>query len=116
MNEIATEKQLDSCLEASKDGPVFLFKHSTRCPISAAANSRVSSYEEKRGDGAPPVYVIKVVESRDISNEAAQRLEVQHKSPQLILVKNGEAVWSASHHSINEERMEEAAAEHGQAG
>jgi bacillithiol system protein YtxJ len=33
-----------------------------------------------------------------------------HQSPQLILVKNGEAAWDTSHHMINADSINEALA------
>ena len=93
----------------SKDKPLYILKHSTRCPISGSAYGRVQEYEESRGPESLPVYMVKVIESRPVSNAIAERLNVAHKSPQVILVKDGESVWSASHHGITVERLEEAA-------
>jgi bacillithiol system protein YtxJ len=106
MEEITSQEQLDAALEQSNEQPVFLFKHSTACPISAGANDRVRQYVQ--ADDAAPVYLVKVIESRPVSNAVAERLGVAHKSPQVILVRNGEAQWDASHHGVRAERMAEA--------
>jgi len=95
-------------LEASSEKPVFVYKHSTGCPISRAAHSRVSEYENKTNGEGPDIYFVKVIESRPVSNQIAEDLGVQHRSPQMILVKDKAPVWSASHHSIRGERMQKA--------
>jgi bacillithiol system protein YtxJ len=75
------------------------------------AFSRVESYEREAGEGGPPVFLVKVIESRPVSNAVAERLGVEHKSPQLILLLDGAARWSASHYEITVDRIREAVAE-----
>jgi bacillithiol system protein YtxJ len=102
-------EELDGVLAESHEAPLILFKHSTRCPISTAANQRV---EQFIGGGAEtPVVMVKVVESRPLSNAIAEKLGVTHQSPQVILVKGGQAVWNASHHQIGPKELTEAIAE-----
>lgn len=113
MEELQSEEDLARVMEASRERPVFLFKHSTACPISAAACREVESYRDATGDaGRPDIYMVKVIESRPISNQIAEDLGVPHRSPQLILVKNGQAVWNGSHHGINRTTIAEAARAH----
>jgi bacillithiol system protein YtxJ len=38
---------------------------------------------------------------RDISNAIAMQLSVHHESPQIFVIKNGQAVFHESHHSID---------------
>ena len=52
-------------------------------------------------DGAPEVRMVKVIESRPVSNAIAEALGVEHKSPQLILVRERKALWSTSHFDIS---------------
>jgi bacillithiol system protein YtxJ len=107
MQEIIDESGLDAALEASQSSPIFLFKHSTACPISAKAYQEVA--RAAKDEATPPFYLVLVIESRVVSNAIAKRLGVIHKSPQLILVEHGEAKWDASHYEINAERIAEAA-------
>ncbi len=101
MNELLTLDDLTAALDASGTAPIFLFKHSTRCPISSGAYQRVQRYLAEASPGTPVFYLIKVIESRPVSNEIASRLGVQHQSPQLILVRNHRAVWDTSHGGID---------------
>jgi bacillithiol system protein YtxJ len=107
MQEIIDESGLDAALEASNSDPIFLFKHSTACPISAAAYQEVK--RAAKDEVTPPLYLVLVIESRIVSNAIAKRLGVIHKSPQLILVDRGEAKWDVSHYEIKAERIAEAA-------
>lgn len=113
MQEIQNEEQLGQAVAASEGQPVFLFKHSTRCPISAGAKRNVDAYLEKTPD-APPFHMINVVESRPVALKTAERLGVEHQSPQLILLKDGKPVWNASHHAISEGAINNALQQHGQ--
>ena len=47
-----------------------------------------------------PLYVLKVIEARDLSDAAAERLGVPHASPQAIVIRHGHSVWHASHYDI----------------
>ncbi len=110
MQEINSIEALDAALEAAGDGTLFLFKHSTRCPVSSAAYRRVQEYLQMAGDEAPPVYYVLVIESRPVSNAIAERFGITHQSPQVILIKNQRAVWHASHGAIDGSAMTRALA------
>jgi len=53
---------------------------------------------------------VKVIEKRDVSNEIAKDLQVQHASPQAIVIQNGQATWQATHHHITAQAIKEALA------
>jgi bacillithiol system protein YtxJ len=97
--ELTEPGALDQVLAESEQKPVFFFKHSTRCPISSAAYQRVADYLAEGNAGK--VYLVKVIEARPLSNAIAERLNVKHESPQVILVHRGKAVWHASHGDID---------------
>jgi len=46
-------------------------------------------------------YFLDLLEHRDVSNEIASRFEVQHQSPQLLVIQAEKAVFSASHENID---------------
>ena len=108
MKDLAGQQDWQACLDVSHERPVFVFKHSTACPISGAAHSRVVEYDAQNAGNGPDIYLVKVIESRPVSNAIAEVLGVRHQSPQIILVKNRAAVWSASHHGVRGDRMHEA--------
>lgn len=106
--ELLNEVEWTNALEASKDHPVLLFKHSTACPISGAAYRRTGAYLDEKGEEAPEVYLVKVIEHRPVSLKIEEALGVKHESPQAILLKDGKAVWDTSHEDITAETLETA--------
>lgn len=64
-----------------------------------AYNRIKTSWVAELGD--MPLYYLDLIQHRDISNLIAEKLGVMHESPQLILLKNGEVLYSASHSAIN---------------
>ena len=80
--------------------PQLIFKHSTRCSISRfVLNTFIANYGYSSQDfGA---WYLDLLAYRSISNVIAQRLDVLHESPQLIIIKNGKTLESATHENIN---------------
>ncbi|WP_425389706.1 bacillithiol system redox-active protein YtxJ [Ekhidna sp.] len=85
--------------EVSKNKPVLLFKHSTRCSISAMSLSRFE--RGYQGESPFELYFLDLIAHRDVSNQVAEKYAVRHESPQAILIKNGKAVFDSSHMGIN---------------
>lgn len=99
-NDLTQLKQLEDIVKESTEAPVLIFKHSTRCSISRMAlKSFEREYAIEEGKAKP--YFLDLLEHRDVSNEIASRFDVQHQSPQLILIKNGKAVYNSSHSDID---------------
>ncbi len=94
--ELTHLSQLDEWLDRSFHQPILFFKHSTRCNISAAAYGRMERGMADLPANYQLVY-LDLLAHRDISNALAERLGVDHESPQLLLVKNGQCVWHDSH-------------------
>jgi len=93
----------DQFLQILKEDQVAIFKHSTRCSISTMAKNRLERGVEDVGE--IPFYYLDLLKFRNISNKIEEILEVRHQSPQLIVVKNGEVVYHASHNSISIENV-----------
>jgi bacillithiol system protein YtxJ len=55
---------------------------------------------------------IVVQEARPLSDLVARETGIRHESPQVILFRNGKAVWNASHHGITAENLREALKSH----
>ena len=91
--------QLDKILETSKTKPVVIFKHSTRCPVSSIAKSKLEQQWDLDKEFLD-VYYLDLIRYREISNAIASKLAVDHQSPQAILVKDGISVYDASHEMI----------------
>lgn len=44
--------------------------------------------------------LVRVIEERPVSLALAERVGVQHQSPQALLIKNGKVIWHDSHGRI----------------
>ncbi|MFD1989589.1 bacillithiol system redox-active protein YtxJ [Paenibacillus nicotianae] len=108
VTQMTTTDQLQEALNHTTQKPLLVFKHSTRCPISAGAYSEFKSYLENNPSEDVDYGLVYVVENRDVSNAVAEHLQVKHESPQVILVKNGEPVWNTSHSKITVSSLREA--------
>ena len=95
---------LDELAERSKERAVVLFKHSLTCPISARAYDQMAEFPGE-------VALLEVQRARDLSSEVEKRLGVAHESPQVIVLHNGQVVWSASHFAITADAVAEAVRE-----
>lgn len=100
-------KQLDHIKDESHKQAVAIFKHSTRCGISRMALSKFEKDYSRENEGNVKLYYLDLISNRDISNEVANRFEVQHESPQLIILKDGKVIHHASHHSIEAKSLNE---------
>ena len=98
---------LANAIAESHERPVIVFKHSTTCPISVKAFREFESFL-KSASPAAAYNLITIQRSRDVSNEAAARLNVPHESPQAILLRNGQSVWDASHFEITQASLSRA--------
>jgi bacillithiol system protein YtxJ len=47
------------------------------------------------------LYYLDLLEHRDISNKIANDTHITHQSPQLIVIKNKEAIYHESHGNID---------------
>lgn len=98
--ELKTLTDLDEAIALSQEKPVMLFKHSTRCSISAMALNRIESDWSFSEEEITPFY-LDLIAHRDISAAIADKLNVFHASPQMMVVKEGKSILDASHNSIN---------------
>lgn len=93
--------QLEEIQDKSKTKTQILFKHSTRCGISSMVKRQFEKdfdFEEEALD----LYYLDLLSHRDVSNAIQEVFDVQHQSPQLIIVRNQQVVAHASHGSIND--------------
>jgi bacillithiol system protein YtxJ len=98
--KLDTLDKLEAAIEESRIRPVLIFKHSTSCGISAGVFREVSGVDAN-------INLIVVQTDRHISNEIERRTGIRHQSPQAIVIKDGEAVYHASHFDITAEDIEQ---------
>lgn len=98
-NELTEQSQLEQLKAQSEEQPVLIFKHSTRCSISRFALKQFKNEFDLQDKIAP--YFLDLLNHRDISNEIAFQFNVQHQSPQILLLKNRVVVYHTSHENID---------------
>lgn len=103
--DLTDSSQLDTISELSETKPQIIFKHSTRCGVSRMVFNTFKKENPLQGNQAD-VYYLDLIAHRDISNEIAQRFKVNHESPQLLVIKNGNVVAHESHGSINDMKLD----------
>src|SRR4029453_3594044 len=96
--KVGDSNELESLLNHSNERPVVVFKHSNSSPISAAAYR-----EMKQPDSGVPL--VEVQSARDVSRELADITGVRHESPQVIVLRNGKAIWNASHYDVKAQEV-----------
>lgn len=101
---ISDPSQLKSIIEASKDRPQLIYKHSHRCSVCFVSKGNLEGASEDILEQAD-MHFINVVNSREASNHIASELGVRHESPQVILLDDGEVIWHASHGGIKGEAV-----------
>lgn len=100
-NTLQTVEELDYLDALSEAHPVLIFKHSTRCSISAATLSRLERHWDASKTGQLTVYYLDILQHRAISDEIARRYGVTHESPQALLISGGKSIYHASHFGIS---------------
>jgi bacillithiol system protein YtxJ len=91
-------------LEAALGAERFLlFKHSRRCPVSAAAFQEYVAFAREN----PDLHTgwIDVVQQRPWARRIMEVTGVPHESPQALLIRDGKVAWHASHYQINRESL-----------
>ena len=99
--EIGSVAALDEFLARANGSPAVLFKHSNTCGVSARAYAEMSKLRE-------PVGLITVQKARAVSDEIEKRWNVDHESPQVLIIRDGKAVWDASLSQVNARQVESA--------
>jgi bacillithiol system protein YtxJ len=95
---LTDEEQLKNIITKSQTKPQVIFKHSTRCSISAVALSRLQKAQQPAD---LDFYFLDLITYRKISNKIAEIFKVHHESPQILLIRNGECTYDESHLAIS---------------
>jgi len=100
LRDLQASSQFEEIDAVSKTGGALIFKHSTRCVISAMAWDRLRRDWDKQLSEIP-VYYLDLIRHRETSNAVVRHYGVDHESPQVIFVKDGAVAYQTSHNGIN---------------
>ncbi len=105
-NKLSEIEQLEEINKASFDTPVMIFKHSTRCSISLSALNRVErNWNNEQDDIKVKPYYLDLIVYRNVSNEIAKKWNIEHQSPQVLIIKKGACIYTETHMGINYEEI-----------
>lgn len=102
---LTSPEQVDELEKESYSLPVLIFKHSARCGTSRMVLKLFEKHYSLSEDQMR-LYFLDILQYREISREIATRFKVRHESPQLLIIKNGNAVYHNSHHGIAAVQLE----------
>ena len=95
LREVRDQPTLKKVLASER---AILYKHSTQCPVSDVVINEVLRAAETHPEWE--LYLLKVIEHRDLSNAVAEQLSVPHASPQVFVLRGGRLLWHSSHYKI----------------
>ncbi len=98
---LTVPEEVEQLVAQSAQHPVIMFKHDTSCHISRAAYGEMQQITQD-------VAIIDVAREKDLSHDIAERVGVQHASPQVLVIRDGHAVWSASQYDITHDAVAQA--------
>lgn len=99
--ELTSTDDLNKLIQASHEQPAIIFKHSTRCNVSAMALNRLERSWVESELPQVGVFFLDLIRHRDISNEIQRVFEVRHESPQALIILGGKCIYNASHLGIS---------------
>lgn len=100
-NALENADVLEEIKEKSNQHPVLIFKHSSRCGISSMALNRLERAWQEEEMSHLIMYFLDLVRFRQVSEAVAQTFGVQHQSPQVLVIKDGQCIYDNSHMSIS---------------
>src|SRR5882762_904488 len=98
--ELNSEQQIEEIKNESKSQPVLIFKHSTRCAVSSTALSRLERNWKAEEVAPLKMYYLDLLSHRNISQRIAESFDVEHESPQVLILRDGNPVYVRSHLAI----------------
>ena len=99
-NELKALDQLEEIKKESAEKLVLIFKHSTRCNVSRMQLDRLERQWQASALPNVSIFYLDLIRFRDISNAVAEMYNVEHHSPQVLLISNGKSVLDLSHFEI----------------
>ena len=100
-HNLTAEPQIEQIEQQSYTTPCLIFKHSTRCSISNTALQRLQRQWNLDTQSKLIPYYLDLLQHRTVSNHVAQKFEVEHQSPQILLISKGRCIFSQSQLEIN---------------
>jgi bacillithiol system protein YtxJ len=98
--ELNSKQQIEEIKKESESQPVLIFKHSTRCAVSSTALNRLERNWKPEEVAPLKMYYLDLLSHRNVSQSIAESFDVEHESPQVLILKNGNPIYVRSHLAI----------------
>ena len=102
--DLTSISDLNDAISSSENGLVVLFKHSTRCSVSRMALKMLEMGWDRILEGVD-AYYLDLLNHRDVSNLIAEKLSIEHHSPQLLVLHKGKVLGVSNHSHISAEEV-----------
>lgn len=107
-SELRSVDQIDQIRRESAENPILIFKYSSRCSLSRMALDRLErNWQEAEMIGIKS-YFLDLITYREISNRIAHEFDVEHESPQILIIENEKSIYDQSHMGIDYQQIREA--------
>jgi bacillithiol system protein YtxJ len=104
-NALRSLDQIENIRAESKEKPVLIFKHSTRCNISRTSLDRLErNWKEDEMENVR-LYFLDLIAHRELSNRLAVEFGVEHESPQVLIIKDERSAYDRSHFEIDYQQI-----------
>ncbi|MHC5361525.1 bacillithiol system redox-active protein YtxJ [Myroides sp. LJL110] len=101
---LTNKQQIDQLKELSNQKAVIVFKNSPRCYISKFS---LKNFERTFINSTQtPCYMVDVIANRPESQYIASEFNVEHQSPQLLIIYKQEVVFDCSHENIDPSQIQ----------
>ena len=101
MNWITITNEEEVLNISKSDEYSVIYKHSPSCMTSLMAYRLLKSEVSNAKDIDIPIYMVDVIKNRKESQFVAKTFEINHESPQVLVIKNGICVYNTSHEAIS---------------
>ncbi|ABR49770.1 hypothetical protein Amet_3648 [Alkaliphilus metalliredigens QYMF] len=110
IKEIDTVEDLEKLIKKSHKKPVFIFKHDVAKQESEDVFQQYKDFIEENEEDIMST-VVYVREDMEVSDAVEELLEVNHDTPQIILVIEAEVAWDESGNGITTDQLLEVVSE-----
>lgn len=104
-NTLQHPGQLTELIKESSEKDILIFKHSTRCSISRSTLHRLERNWRESEMPNVKAYFLDLLTYHELSNAIATQFGVEHQSPQVLLIRNGESRYDQSHYDIDYQQI-----------
>jgi bacillithiol system protein YtxJ len=97
--KLDTKDKFEELKQVSEREKVLIFKFSPKCAINYVVRNLLER-EWAEGEMKMKTYLLDVISQKELSNIVGKEYNVEHESPQALIIENGKAVFHASHGRI----------------